>query len=434
VSRRVINLGLAGFGTVGSALARIMVENADDVARRTTADLRIKTVLVRDPDKPRGFDPGPETTFTTRVEDILDDPEIDIVLELMGGLDNAEAFTRKALEAGKHVVTANKALLAERGRPLFELAARKNLGLYYEASIAGGIPIVQALKHSLAANRIDKLQGILNGTANFIMSEMTTKGMSFEEALAEATELGYAEADPTLDVDGIDAAHKLALLVRLCHGQHYPFEEMHIEGIRGVTPEDIRFAREFGYRIKLIGQIRQDGSRIDAGMFPALVRDRFLLSKLGKNLNGIRVMGNMVGPLFFTGQGAGGLPTASAVLADILMLVRRIDAPDNTGFIESDLPLAEVLPPEESVHEFYLRFTVADRPGVMAAIASVMAENDVSIAQAIQRDTGEGELVPLVFMTHTASTRAIARCLEATSAFDFIGAPTAMLRIIEEDA
>ncbi len=426
----VIRLGLAGFGTVGSGVARVISENGELIRRRTGKRLHVKTVLVRNPGKARGFDPGPETAFTTDPSRLWGDPEIDIVIELMGGTSTAYEVIENSLKNGKHVITANKALLAERGRPLFRLAGEKNLGLYYEASVAGGIPIVQTLKESLAANRIEKLVGILNGTANYVLSEMTTNHLEFGTALEQAKLLGYAEADPTLDIEGIDAAHKLIVLIRLAYGAHYPFERLPVTGITSVTSEDIRFAYEFGYRIKLIGQAREVDGKIEAGVFPALVKYTYLLARVGGNYNAVRVEANAAGPLMLSGQGAGALPTASAVLADILALVKCKGVPDNTGFTEKILPDADILDPDLAVAEHYFRFTVADRPGVMAAIAGVMGELNISIAQAVQKGDASGRSVPIVFLTHGARTRDVNEAVRRIDAQDFIMAPTVHFRIL----
>ncbi len=426
----VIRLGLAGFGTVGSGVAKVIAENGELIRRRTGKRLLIKTVLVRDPNKARAFDPGPETSFTTDPSRLWTDPEIDIVVELMGGTGTAYDIIEASLNAGKQVVTANKALLAERGRPLFRLADEKGLGLYYEASVAGGIPIVQTLKESLAANRIEKILGILNGTANYVLSEMTTNNLEFDTALEQAKLLGYAEADPTLDIEGIDAAHKLIMLIRVAYGAHYPFEQLPVTGISGVTSEDIRLAYEFGYRLKLIGQAREVDGKIEAGVFPALVKYTYLLARVGGNYNAVRVEANAAGPLMFSGQGAGALPTASAVLADILSLVKCHGAPDNTGFTEKTLPDADILDPDLAVAEHYFRFTVADRPGVMAAIAGVMGELNISIAQAVQKGAPSGRGVPIVFLTHAARTCDVNEAVRRIDAQDFIEAPTVHYRIL----
>lgn len=426
----VIHLGLAGLGTVGSGLAKIIQENSDWITRRLGRTLKIKTVMVRDPAKARNVVLPPDTLFTTSMDDLLNDPEIDMVVELAGGIDFPRTLITRALQAGKPVVTANKALLAEHGSELFELAAANGLGLYYEASVAGGIPIIQTLKESLAANRISSITGILNGTANFIMSEMTEKGEDFGKVLGKAQAKGYAEADPTLDIEGIDAAHKLTILIRLAYGLDFPMSGLTVKGISKVEQFDISLAREFGYRVKLLAQVREESGMLHAGVYPALLRRDHILANVEGPFNAVLLEGNAVGPIMLYGQGAGDLPTGSAVLADILALARSSCSPNNTGFLESPLPPARILAPEQAVFEHYFRFTVLDRPGVMAAIAGVMGEHGISIAQVVQRQYSPDAGIPIVFLSHRTSMRNVAAALEAIGKFDFVLAPPVHYRII----
>ncbi|GAB7022477.1 homoserine dehydrogenase [Salidesulfovibrio brasiliensis] len=433
-----VKLGLAGFGTVGSGLAAILEENGDWIERRIGRKLEIRTAVVRDLNKARAVNPGPDTEFTTDMTRLTTDPEIDIVVECMGGLETAYDLIRTALEAGKHVVTANKHLLAERGPELFSIARKSGKGLYYEASCAGGIPIVETLKSSLAGDRVLEMLGILNGTANYILSEMTTKGMDFGTALALAQDLGYAEADPTFDIEGFDTAHKLCVLSRLAFGVDYPLDRLPIQGITSVTPLDIQFAREFGYRVKLLAHARSVEGRIEAGVHPALVPYTYLLARVGGNYNAVRVVGNAVGPVMLHGQGAGDKPTGSAVLADILDIAKHMNRPgceeayrpDNTGFGNADLPEADILPPEEARSKYYFRFTVADRPGVMAAIAKSMADHSISIAQAVQKTDEDSEGVPVVFISHESRAKDVTDCIEAIDAMDFTVLPCVCFRIL----
>ncbi|MDE5878627.1 MAG: homoserine dehydrogenase [Desulfovibrio sp.] len=419
---RPLGVGLAGFGTVGSGLARLLVDNADIIRRRTGRDMAIKAVLVRDAHKAREVPLPRGAELTTDPARLVNDPEIDVLVELMGGIDAARSIIAEALEHGKHVVTANKALLAEDGLALFRLARKKRRILRYEASVAGAIPVVQALKESLVGNRVESLMGILNGTSNYILSEMTSNGLEFGEALRQAQELGFAEADPTLDIDGHDAAHKLVLLIRLAWGADYPYAALSVRGIRGMAALDIRFAREFGYRIKLIGQARLAGGeaggapapdaplRLEAGVFPALVHHTYLLARVGGAYNALRVDANAAGPLFFHGRGAGSLPTAGAVLAD-LMAVAREERPNNTGFAGPELVRAAIVPPEEWRSPYYVRVMVEDTPGVLRDISGCMAAEGISVAQMIQK-AGEGASgLPLVFMTHETTARAMSGAL-----------------------
>ena len=433
-------VGLAGFGTVGGGLARLLRENADIIRRRTGRGIAVKRVLVRNARKARNA-PLPEgAELTTDPAALTDDPDIDVLVELIGGIDQARARIDRALDQGKHIVTANKALLAEEGLALFQKAECKKRILRYEASVAGAIPIVQALKESLTGNRIESLMGILNGTSNYILSEMTSNGLDFDVALRQAQELGYAEADPTLDIDGHDAAHKLILLIRLAYGVNYPYAALSVRGIRGLSSMDIRLAREFGYRVKLIGQVREvccpEGKdcrkngiiRLEAGVFPALVHHTFLLARVGGVHNAARVEANAAGALFFHGRGAGDLPTAGAVLAD-LMAVAREERPNNTGFVGGDLPNAAIVPPDEWRSCYYVRVMVQDAPGVLRDISACMAAEGISVAQMIQK-TGEGHGVPLVFMTHETSAQAMNDALQRTADAGLLKEPAVYFRVL----
>lgn len=426
---QTVKLALAGFGTVGTGLARILEENEELLFKRSGMKFTITSVLVRDIEKQRDYIPGPETRFTTNPEDLTADPEVDIVVELMGGITLAREIIIKAIKAGKHVVTANKHLLAEHGIELFKLAEEYGVGLYYESSVAGGIPIVESIKESLCVNKIKGMVGILNGTANYILSEMTTNGLEFDTALQQAQDLGYAEADPTFDIEGIDAAHKLVVLIRLAYGEDYPLAKLPTEGISKVTGLDIQFAREFGYRIKLIGQVRDVCGKLEAGIFPALVKYTLLLARVGGNYNAVRVEGNAVGPAFFHGQGAGALPTGSAVLADIMALT-KVGKPNNTGFYSSDLKEADILPPDHATSEYYFRFNVADEAGVMASISKVLAEHNISIAQAVQKGDISGPNVPIVFLTHKARAKDVKDAIAQIDSMPFIAEETVSFRIL----
>lgn len=425
-------IGLAGFGTVGSGLAKILAKNGDWIERRLGKSIVVKKVLVRDLNKTRAAEPGKEATFTTSSTDLTDDTDISVVVELMGGIGAAKALIETALRAGKHVVTANKHLLAKHGPELFALAAEHGVGLYYESSVAGGIPSIVTFRESLAGDRIQEILGILNGTANYILSEMSDldKGLDFTTALAQATELGYAEADPTMDIEGFDTAHKLTVLIRLAYGVDYPLDELPIEGITGVTPEDIAYAREFGYRIKLIAEARDVDGRIQAGVFPAFVKYTYLLARVGGNYNAIRATGNAVGPVMLHGQGAGDLPTGSAVLADIMALIRTKGAPDNTGFRNQPLKRADILPADQAIGKHYLRAHVADKVGVMATVANCMAENGISIAQAVQKVDHEDGSVDVVFLTHEATGAALTKVIDAINGMDFMQSPLVHYRIL----
>ena len=436
-SEKPLVVGLAGFGTVGGGLVRLLDENADLIRRRCGRAIVLKKVLVRSATKARSAQLPAGTELTTDYRALTDDPEIDVLVELIGGIDNARTIIDRALDQGKHIVTANKALLAEEGLALFQKADRKKRILRYEASVAGAIPIVETLKESLTGNRIESLMGILNGTSNYILSEMTSNGMDFDVALKQAQQLGYAEADPTLDIDGHDAAHKLILLIRLAYGVHYPYTALSVRGIRGLSGMDIRLAREFGYRIKLIGQVREvrgdnnegeENIRLEAGVFPALVYHKFLLARVGGVYNAVRVDANASGPLFFHGRGAGDLPTAGAVLGDLLA-VARDERPNNTGFVTKELPKASIVPPEEWRSCYYVRVMVQDTPGVLRDLSGCMAAEGISMAQVIQK-SDEGNGVPLVFMTHETTARAMSDALQRTMDAGLLKEPAVYFRVL----
>lgn len=421
-------IGLAGFGTVGSGLAEVLRQNKDLIRARIGRDIRIKTVLVCDIKKARTYALPEGATITTNPGELTGDPEISVLVELIGGKDTAYDLIYDGLNSGKNIVTANKALLAEKGAELFDLAAQKNLGLAYEASVCGAIPILQALRESLAGNKITSIMGILNGTSNYILSEMSEKGMPFANALKEAQEKGYAEADPTFDIEGVDAAHKLTLLIRLAFGVDYPFENLPIQGISSVSTEDIVFARELGFRIKLLGQARNINGKIEAGVFPTLVSKNMLIALADGVYNAVHLEGNAAGPIFMHGRGAGGLATASAVLGDILEIA-RCGKPNNTGFVAQYLPKADVMPADEAISQHYLHLAVNDQPGVLRDLAGALAEQGVSVAQLIQKGEGENQ-VPVVFLTHEAPARAISTALENIRAKNLLGCEPVHYRVL----
>ena len=427
MSNKTLVIGLAGYGVVGSGFARALEENRDLIQRHTGCDITIKTVVAKESEAELTHPLPCGATLLHDIDAICNDPDIDLAIELMGGTGIAGQFIRKSLEAGKHVVTANKALLAESGISLFRLAGEKNLHLGYEASVCGGIPIVQAMREGLAGNQIMTLSGILNGTCNYILSAMTAKGQSFTDALKDAQKLGFAEADPTLDIEGLDAAHKLVLLVRLAWGVEYPFKDLPVQGISKINAEDIGFARELGYRIKLLGQARMTNGKLEAGVFPTLVHEESMLAKVDGSFNAVWVNGNAVGDVFLHGRGAGDLPTGSAVLSDV-MAVARGALPNNTGFVAQEPQNADLLSPCLAESKHYFRLMVPDRPGVLRDVAGILADNGMSIAQAIQK--GEEEIVPLVFMSHVARAESVQKAMETMRDRDLLRAEPINYRVL----
>ncbi len=422
-------IGIAGFGTVGSGVIRTLAESSKLIEQRIGRPIIIKSVLIRDKNKPRPCALPSTASFVYDIYSLTDDPEIEVIIELMGGIESANALISRAFDMGKHVITANKALLAEASTNLFQKAKEKGLWLLYEASVTGAIPIVQTLKESLAGNNISSLIGILNGTSNYILSQMSTEGLDFATALQQATELGYAEADPTLDIDGFDAAHKLVLLIRLAYGVEYPYTEMPIFGIRNMNQLDIAIAREFGYRIKLLAQARLINDTIEAGIFPTLIHHRFLMSSVGGAYNAVRVEGNAVGSLFLHGRGAGDMPTASSVIGDLITIARNT-TPNNTGFINQVLDRAQILHPNESISPYYLRFMVNDSSGVLRDISGILAAQDISIAQVIQKPEEQGS-VPLIFMTHEAKSISMQLALKGVMEEQILKAPPVCYRVLQ---
>ncbi len=429
MQRETVNIALAGFGTVGTGLVKILESNRKWIQRRIGKEICLKVVLVRDIYKKREYLPPWDVRFTDRMEEIVSDPEIDIVVELIGGTGVAYELIKRALLSKKHVVTANKALLAEKGEELFELARYQQVALSFEASVGGGIPIIETLKENLSANKIKSITGILNGTANFILTEMSQRGLSFKDALYIAQERGYAEADPTLDIEGIDAAHKLSILIMLAYGENFSLERLTVEGISGVDPYDIQMAEEFGYRIKLIAQVKDRSGYLQAGVFPALVPLDHILAKVDGAFNAILLEGNAVGPIMLYGQGAGQLPTGSAVISDIMSIVRN-SCFFNTGFFEDRIEEAKVLKEEMISCSHYFRFTVEDRPGVLAILAGIMGERNISIAQVVQKRKKQGKYVPVVFLTHRAQLKNVRDAIEEIDRLSFVKPPTQHYRIL----
>jgi homoserine dehydrogenase len=403
-----LGIALIGCGTVGGGVARLLLEQPERLAARAGRRLALRHVVVRSPDKPRAV-PIPRHLLGTDLDAVLRDPHVQVAVELVGGVDWARRAVLRLLEAGKDVVTANKALLAQHGTEVFDAARRHGRAVAFEASVAGGVPIIAALTQGLAANQIVALQGILNGTSNFILTAMTEHGHSYAEALAEAQRRGYAEADPTLDVDGTDAAHKLAILAQIAFGTAVPPAAIERRGVAGTDAVDIRFAGELGYTIKLLAETWLHEGQLALHVSPVLLRRQAPLAQVRGAYNAIRVVGDAVGDTLFYGQGAGQMPTASAVTADLIDLaVGRAQRTFHTLRLWSANGARLRLRPAETVRSrFYLRVLVEDRPGVLAEVAGVLAQHHISIASVIQHevpDEPEGERVQLVIMTHTAGS------------------------------
>jgi homoserine dehydrogenase len=403
-----LGIALVGCGTVGGGVAKILLQHKDRLALRAGRPLALRKVVVRDPGKPRAVE-IPRELLTTDPAAAINDPGVHVVVELIGGTTTAKKIVLDALAAGKHVVTANKALLADAGTELFEAARKAERAVCFEAAVAGGVPIIRALAESLAANQVTAIQAILNGTSNFILTAMAEQGLSYTAALAEAQKLGYAEADPTLDVDGSDAAHKLAILAQIAFGVAARPHEIERQGIDTLDAMDIRFADELGYTIKLLAEAWTEGNQVALHVAPVLLRHTDLLAQVRGAYNAIAVYGDIVGETLYQGPGAGQMPTASSVLADLIDLaVGRAQRTFAAAKLWSPLGKGFVVEPAERVRSrFYLRLLVADRPGVLADITRILADEQISISSLVQHEAAEegaGNPVPLVIVTHYAQT------------------------------
>ncbi|MEO5692814.1 MAG: homoserine dehydrogenase [Usitatibacter sp.] len=431
-----IQVGLLGLGTVGGGTIEVLRRNRSEIVRRAGRDIVIKVASARDLSKKRSVSmEGIEIAASP--EDIVARPDIDIVVELIGGDTVAKDLVLKAIENGKHVVTANKALLAKHGTEIFAAAQKKGVMVAFEASVAGGIPIIKAIREGLSANRIEWIAGIINGTCNYILSEMRDRGLSFDQALAEAQRLGYAEADPAIDIEGIDAGHKLAILAAIAFGIPMQFDKVYTEGITNLTAADIKYAEGLGYRIKLLGVARRARKGIELRVHPALIPTRRLIANVEGVMNAVLVKGDAVGHTLYYGRGAGAEATASAVVADLVDVTRMATAdPEqrvpHLAFQPDQLSSETVLPMEETVSGYYLRLRALDRPGVLADVTRICADHEISIDAIVQKEAGEGEdQVDVVILTHTTVEKNINAAVRMIESLPTIPAAVARIRLEE---
>jgi len=407
-----IHVGLLGIGTVGGGVWAVLARNREEIGRRAGRDIVITAVADTDVAKAERLTAG-KARVTADAYSVLGDRDIDIVVELIGGTGVAKELVLAAIENGKHVVTANKALLAKHGNEIFAAAQKKGVMVAFEAAVAGGIPIIKALREGLSANRIQWIAGIINGTSNFILSEMRDKGLAFDAVLKEAQRLGYAEADPTFDIEGIDSAHKLAIMSAIAFGVPMQFEKVYTEGISSLTREDITYAEQLGYRIKLLGITKRTEEGIELRVHPTLIPYRRLIANVEGVMNAVLVMGDAVGPTLYYGAGAGAEPTASAVVADLVDTTRLHTAdPDHRvphlAFQADRLADTRILPMDEVITSYYLRMRVVDRPGVLADIARILADSSISIEAMVQKEPSEGEeQVDIIMLTHQAREKQV---------------------------
>lgn len=427
-----VKIGICGLGTVGSGTFNVLAENSDLVAARALAHIEVVHVGARADNHSCDVS---GVKVSRDIFDVVKDPDVDIIVELIGGTTVARQLVEDAIRAGKHVVTANKALIAEFGNEIFALAAENGVAVRYEAAVAGGIPIIKALREGLAGNRIKWLAGIINGTGNFILSEMREKGRDFADVLAEAQALGYAEADPTFDVEGIDAAHKLVILAAIAFGMPLQFSKVYTEGITKLTPQDVDYAQELGYRIKHLGVARQSEAGVELRVHPTLIPETRLLANVNGVKNAVLVEGSAVGPTLYYGAGAGAEPTASAVVADIVDLARDLSAGQQSrvpslGVASADITDLPIIPMVDVKTPWYLRMEAQDKPGVMTQVTRILSEQGISIEALIQKaPTGGQARVPIIVLTNIAAQGALETAVDAIEALESITAKIACIRV-----
>lgn len=397
-----INIGLIGFGTVGTGVVKILKKRSSLLSRRCGCDLVIKWIADKDITSPREVKVE-KGILTTEVDKVINDPEVDIIVELIGTVHPAKEFIISSLKKGKSVVTANKAVLANFGQEIFDVAEKNNVNILFEASVGGGIPIIKALREGLIANKIRSIFGIINGTSNYILTKMSEKGLSFDEALREAKVRGFAEEDPSLDVEGVDSSHKLAILASLAFGKRIYLDDIYTEGITKITSGDLRYAGEFGYTVKLLAIAKYIGGALEARVHPTLIPKDNLLSDVSGAYNAIYVEGDLIGGTIFYGQGAGMMPAASAVVADLVDLAMElVGRKERKGKVLSKSEGMRIRKMDEIETRYYIRFQAIDKPGVLAEISGILGANKISIASCIQKLRRKERVVPIVMMTHEA--------------------------------
>ena len=434
--KRIINLGLIGFGTIGTGVVKLLQKNGDIIAERLGAKLNLKRIADIDIGRSRGVEVA-KGVLTTKADDILNDPEIDIVIELMGGYEPAHTFILKAIDNKKHVCTANKALLATHGDDIFGSANKKGVNIGFEASVGGTIPVIKTIKESLIANRIESIAAIVNGTSNYILSKMTDEGGSFEAVLKEAQSLGFAEANPSFDIEGIDASHKLAILLSLSYGKKVHLNDLHREGISMIGEQDIAFAKELGYRIKLLAIAIRRGEQIEARLHSTMIPFDHMLANVNSNFNAFHIIGDASDSVFLYGQGAGMMPTASAVLSDVIDISRDI-IKGTAGRVpprvldEEKIEQINLLPFEDIITNYYFRFSAVDSPGVLSRIAGILGQNNISIAAVIQKGRKQDGAVPIVMTTYKAREKDVQKALDDIDKLDVVMGKTMLIRIEDE--
>jgi homoserine dehydrogenase len=426
----MINVGIIGFGTVGTGTAKILIQNRKLLKDRTGVDINLKKIADLDIKRDRGIK-LPKGVLTTDADSVIKDPDIHIIVELIGGTTIAKEVMLKAIKNGKHVVTANKALLATHGKEIFKAAEKAGVKVGFEASVAGGIPIIKIISEGLVANRIKSIYGIINGTTNYILSKMSDENAGFSEVLKEAQKLGYAEADPTYDIEGIDSAHKLAILASLAYGTQFSLKDVYREGISWISAIDIEFARELGYKLKLLAIAKETNGKIELRVHPTMVPEDFLISKVDGVFNAVYVEGDAVGSTLYYGRGAGDMPTGSAVVSDIADISCNIvnkTIGRNPLFSRSEKG-KNLLKMDEVRSRYFFRFSAIDKPGVLSRISGILGKYNISIASVIQKDRREGKTVPLVVLTHSAREKDVLAAVKEINRLQIVTGKTVIIRV-----
>ena len=428
-----IKIGLLGFGTIGTGVVRNIQNNSSIMEQRLGSPLELTKIADLDIETDRGVK-LPAGVLSTNVDDVIVNPDIDVVIELIGGYEPAKSFILTAIANGKHIVTANKALMAIHGQEIIAAADKQGVSVMFEAAVGGGIPIISAIKENLCSNQFSSIFGILNGTCNFILTKMTEEGSSFAPVLAEAQEFGYAEADPTFDIEGIDTAHKIALLSALCFGTTVDFEQVYVEGITKVSAVDIEFADQMGYKIKLLAIGKNHGDQIEVRVHPTMIPKSYQLAEINGVFNAVRLVGDFAGPILLYGSGAGMDATASAVMGDVMAISRDILAGGKPrvpimGYCAEQIITLPIKAMSEVVSHYYLRFTTADQTSVLAKIAGCLGDNNISIQSMLQPEEREVDSVSIVLMTHAAKEADIAAALIEIEKMDVILQPTCLIRV-----